>query len=206
MATKKSTTKPATKPIKPQAGELVIEETALEPAVVKEEPKKEVKMVKVEKPAPKKYDPTELIVCRSVFPGKLLFRGEKTKMIYTFSEKGDLNYVEYQDLLAATLTKKKAILSPYIVIEDEELLAQPQFNHLNELYNKTFVLDNIEDLLNLPAIEFKKQFNELPIGAKKSVMLVASTMLKEGRFDSLNKVSIIDEACNSNLAVMFNRD
>ena len=94
-------------------------------------------------------------------------------------------------------------MAPYIVIDDEELLEQAHWQQLKKLYDKTFVLDDIESIIELPTIDFKKVFNELPAGSKRSVMLVASDMVKDGRLDSINKVSIIDEACGTNLAVMF---
>lgn len=151
----------------------------------------------------KKYEPSDLVLCRSVFPGRFLYKGDKTKMTYLFAQKGDVNYIEYQDLLASLLTRNGAIMAPYIVIDDEELLEQAHWQQLKKLYDKTFVLDDIESIIELPTIDFKKVFNELPAGSKRSVMLVASDMVKDGRLDSINKVSIIDEACGTNLAVMF---
>lgn len=161
-------------------------------------PKKPAKTVR-------KYDPDELILCRSVFPGTFLFTGAKTKVIYTFEAKGDECYVEYQDLLSAMLTKKRAITAPYIVIEDEELLEGVHWKETKKLYDKLNKIGDVDKLINLPFREFKKKFDELPIGAKKNVMLTVSSMIKDGEFDSMNKIGVIDEACNSNLAVLLNK-
>ena len=155
---------------------------------------------------PVKHEPNELIMCRSVFPGRFLYKGDKTHMVYLFAQKGDVTYIEYQDLLASLVTKNTAITAPYIVIEDEDLLKEAHWNVLETLYNKSFSLDNIEGLLMLPTVDFKKEFENLTMGAKRSVMLVASDMVKSKKLDSINKLSLIDEACGSNLMVLAGRD
>ena len=93
--------------------ETKVTETVTENKTVKtvEEPKK-----------PKKYEPDDLIPCRSMYAGTLLFTGDKTKITYEFSNMGDFRYIEYQDLLSALLVRKKSLFAPYIIIEDEELL------------------------------------------------------------------------------------
>ena len=81
-----------------------------------------VKETVAEVKKPKKYEPDDLIPCRSMYAGTLLFTGDKTKITYEFSNMGDFRYIEYQDLLSALLVRKKSLFAPYIIIEDEELL------------------------------------------------------------------------------------
>jgi hypothetical protein len=153
----------------------------------------------------RKFAPDDLILCRSVFPGLLLFTGPKTKNTYTFYAKGDDCYVEYQDLLSAMLTKKRAITAPDIIIEDEELLEDVHWRDVKKTYEKLNKVGDINKLINLPYREFEKQFNILPIGTKKNIMLTVAALVREGEFDSMNKIEVIDKACGSNLAVLLQR-
>lgn len=153
----------------------------------------------------RKFAPDDLILCRSVFPGLLLFTGPKTKNTYTFYAKGDDCYVEYQDLLSAMLTKKRAITAPDIIIEDEELLEDVHWRDVKKTYEKLNKVGDINKLINLPYREFEKQFNVLPIGTKKNIMLTVAALVREGEFDSMNKIEVIDKACGSNLAVLLQR-
>lgn len=153
----------------------------------------------------RKFAPDDLILCRSVFPGLLLFTGPKTKNTYKFYAKGDDCYVEYQDLLSAMLTKKRAITAPDIIIEDEELLEDVHWRDVKKTYEKLNKVGDINKLINLPYREFEKQFNILPIGTKKNIMLTVAALVREGDFDSMNKIEVIDKACGSNLAVLLQR-
>lgn len=153
----------------------------------------------------RKFAPDDLILCRSVFPGLLLFTGPKTKNTYKFYAKGDDCYVEYQDLLSAMLTKKRAITAPDIIIEDEELLEDVHWRDVKKTYEKLNKVGDINKLINLHYREFEKQFNVLPIGTKKNIMLTVAALVREGDFDSMKKIEVIDKACGSNLAVLLQK-
>ena len=103
------------------------------------------------------------------------------------------------------LTKKRALTAPYILIEDEEVLESAHWQEIKKLYDKLNNVGDINKLINLPYVEFKKKFEQLPIGAKKNVMLTVSSLIRDGEFDSMNKIELIDKTCNSNLAVLLKR-
>lgn len=164
----------------------------IEPAV-KETPKKTAK----------KYEPDDLIMCRSMYAGTLLFTGIKSKQTYEFCGIGDTRYIEYQDLQAAMITRKQNLYAPYIIIEDEELLEDVHWKSLRDLYDSMYDESDIEDLLNLPTVRFKEEFKKLPVGFKKTVSLIVSTRVQEGTFDSVNKISIIDELCGTDIKCLI---
>ena len=121
---KKATTTSATK--------TKTEDTKVEKDTVKET------VAEVKKP--KKYEPDDLIPCRSMYAGTLLFTGDKTKITYEFSNMGDFRYIEYQDLLSALLVRKKSLFAPYIIIEDEELLENV---HWQEVKTMVYMIERI---------------------------------------------------------------
>jgi hypothetical protein len=153
--------------------------------------------------APKKYEPTDTIMCHSVFPGRFLFSGPKSKIVYPFEACGDENPVEYQDLLAAMMSKKKSVMAPYIVIDDEELLEDIRWKQVKKVYESMFAIKNMDKFLAMPFEEFKKAFEKMPIGIKKNVMLEISTRVRDGAFSEMKKIRLVDEACSSNIAVLL---
>ena len=154
---------------------------------------------------PRKYEPTDMIMCHSVFPGQYFFSGPKTKVVYPFMASGDETPVEYQDLQSAMMAKKKSIMAPCIVIDDEELLEDPRWKQVKNVYETMFAVGDIDKLLSKPFATFKKEFEVLPIGAKRKVMMEISTRVREGSFSEMNKIRLVDEACNSNIAVLLQR-
>lgn len=186
--------------------EVVAEEVVKKPAAKKPAAKKPVG-AEVETPVvaktPRKYEPNDTIMCHSIFPGTFLFSGPKSKIVYPFEAPGDENPIEYQDLLAAMMSKKKSIMAPYIVIDDEELLEDFRWKQVKQVYDSMFAIKNMDRFLEMPYDVFEKTFNELPIGVKKNVMLEISARVRDGRFSEMRKIRLVDGACNSNIAVLL---
>lgn len=186
--------------------ESVVEDTAKKTATKKSTPKKSVEVTETSTDAvktPKKYEPTDTIMCHSIFPGRYLFSGPKSKIIYPFEASGDENPVEYQDLLAAMMSKKKSIMAPLIVIDDEELLEDFRWKQVKKVYDSMFTIKDMDKFLSMPYESFKKEFEKLPVGVKKNVMLEISARVRDGRFSEMRKIRLVDEACSSNIAVLL---
>lgn len=188
--------------------EKVVKESSKKTTTKKSAPKKSADK-DVEKPAPvaapRKYEPNDIIMCHSVFPGRFLFTGPKTKIVYPFEACGDENPVEYQDLLAAMMSKKKSIMAPYIVVDDEELLEDIRWKQVKKVYDSMFAIKDMDKFLLMPFATFKKTFEKLPAGIKKNVMLEISARVRDGEFSEMNKIRLVDEACSSNIAVLLQR-
>lgn len=161
--------------------------------------------IKIDKTEKRKYEPTDLILCRSMYAGTLLFSGDKTKMVYEFSNIGDVRYIEYQDLLSAFLLRKKSLFAPYIIIEDEELLSDVHWSEIKSIYEGMYTKDDLMALINLPTSQFETEFKRLPIGFKTTIATIVSQMISDGTFDSLNKINIIDGECGTDLRLLADK-
>jgi hypothetical protein len=181
--------------------EEVIEETEKKSSAKKSNAKKIESTVK----PVREYKPNDIIQCHSVFPGRFLFSGPKTKAVYPFEASGDICYVEYQDLLSAMLAKKKSIMAPYIVVDDEDLLETIHWKQVKKIYDDMYAAKDLDKLLDMPFQTFKKNFEKLPIGAKRRVMMTISSRVRSGEFSEMNKIRLVDEACSSNIAVLLSR-
>lgn len=154
----------------------------------------------VKKKAPRKFEQNDLILCRSVTYGELLYPAKKSQLLYTWANYGDTTEVEYQDLQALRSTKSAYLNAPYFMIEDEELLEQwPEFK---KIYEKIAVTD-LDKMFDMPLNKFKVALKNLPVGFRDSIKNVASAKILDGTLDSLSKIKAIDEVFNTDLKLLI---
>ena len=155
--------------------------------------------IKTKKKTDADYRPEEMIPCRSVFPGVLIFTGDHSGMTYTFNGMGDRRNIEYQDLKAGMLQQKPSMFNPNFIIEDYDLISDEHWLELKMVYDKMYDDSALKKLLTLPTPQFKQEFINLPITAKKAITNIVATQIENGTFESFNKAKFIDEVCGTNL-------
>lgn len=143
------------------------------------------------------YKPDDMIPCRSVFPGILVFSGAHTGMTYTFRGIGDRRNIEYQDLKAALLEQKSSMFNPDFVIEDANLIEDEHWSELKLVYEDMYDEKDIKRVLDLPTRNFKEAFQQLPVTAKNTIITMIATQIENGTFEQYNKAKIVDEVCGT---------
>lgn len=139
------------------------------------------------------YRPDEMIPCRSVFAGTLIFTGDHTGMSYTFNGMGDRRMIEYQDLKAGMLQQKPSMYKPKFIIEDADLINDVHWVDIKEVYEKMYDQKDLEKILELPNPKFREVYATLPITAKETIITIIATRIENGTFENFNKAKIIDE-------------
>ena len=158
--------------------------------VIKETPKK----------TPRKFAQDEMIPCRSVTYGELLYPAKKSQLLYTWANYGDVTEVEFQDLQALRSTRSQYLNDPKFIIEDEELLEQwPEFK---KLYENVALIDT-DKLFALPLNQFKATLRNIPAGFRDSLKNVASAKILDGTLDSLAKINAMDEILGTDLKLLI---
>lgn len=145
----------------------------------------------------RKYEPDDLITCRSITYGELLLAGKKSKLLYSWANYGDTTEVEYQDLQALKSTRSSYLFKPRIVIEDEELVEQWE-KDFGDMY-KSIVDVDVEDMFKLPISQFKSKLKKAPKGVQQAVKNIAGEKILNGSLDSLAKIKAIDEILGTDL-------
>lgn len=177
--------------------------TNTEEKTVKTTATKTEKTEKVEKPVEivttREYKSDDLIPCRSMTKGELVYTGKKSGEIYTWEDYGDITEVEYQDLLGLKAKKSAFIFETLFVIEDEELLEDPKWKDVKALYEKIYSED-VDTLIDMNLNDFKRVFPTLPNGLQRAVSAEVATQMEAGTFDSLQKIKVIDEVCGTDLS------
>ena len=153
--------------------------------------------IKVE---PKTFAPTDDISCVSVTAGELILIGKKTGNLYRWSNYGDSTMVEFQDLRAETRNaNSKYIYSPLMMIEDEEVLALPEFANVADSYKNAITIEEIDSFFDLPVQQFASTLKRLPNGIKNTIKSIAADRLESGNLDSLSKIKVLDEVLGTEL-------
>ena len=134
--------------------------------------------------------------------GELICVGKKSKETYMWADYGDITEVEYQDLLALKASKSSFIFDTLFIIDDEELLEGDKWKEVKALYEGIYSED-VPELIAMNSDDFKRVFPTLPAGLKKAVMTEVATQMEAGTFDSIQKIKLIDELCNTDLAAML---
>ena len=167
-----------------------VTEEATKDEVIKEAPKK----------IPRKFAQDEMIPCRSVTYGELLYPAKKSQLLYTWANYGDVTEVEFQDLQALRSTRSQYLNDPKFIIEDDELLEQwPEFK---KLYENVALIDT-DKLFALPLNQFKAKLRNIPAGFRDSLKNVASAKILDGTLDSLAKINAMDEILGTDLKLLI---
>lgn len=167
-------------------------------SIIKEEEKQEIaNELKNKKKTDADYKPEEMIPCRSVFAGVLIFTGDHSGMTYTFNGMGDRRNIEYQDLKAGMLQQKSSMFNPDFIIEDENLINDERWYELKQVYEAMYDEDDIKKVMALPTRDFKEAFVRLPVTARNIIITTFANQIENGTFEQWNKTRIIDEVCGT---------
>ena len=178
-----------------------MKKTTATPGRPKKEVVNDVTSVDVEK---RVFEKEDLIPCKSITFGELLMVGAKTKFVYKWADYDDVQDVEYQDLIYdVKIPGGSYSRFPRFVVLDDNFLEQNPV--LDEVYSKIYSKSDIRKILDLSPNELRKVVSELPKGVKDSLKTMAATMITNGTFDSMNKIKVLDEILDTQMAqTLFN--
>lgn len=145
----------------------------------------------------RKYEKEDTIPCKSLTNGKLLITGDKSGILYRWADYGDIEEVEYQDLVYMIRSHKACVTRPRFIIQDTEFVAQ--YPELEDLYTSLYSQRDLTDILALPISQMKTAIADLPEGAYDAIQGVAASMITSGRYDSVKKIKALDEIFGTHL-------
>lgn len=144
------------------------------------------------------FNPEDTIPCRSIVSGGLYIEGSRSHILYSWADCGDVEDVEYRDLIYLVRTRANAnIYSPRIIIEDEDFINQNK--SVKDFYDSMYDTSDLNQILLLPISQMKAEIANLPIGAKESIKGIAATMIDSHVFDSVQRIKALDEIFGTNM-------
>lgn len=139
----------------------------------------------------KEHAKTDMIECCSITSGGLYVTGNRTGTEYQWADYGDVESVEYQDLLYMIRGNKDAVYKPRFIILDDDIVGEHP--SLKKLYDSLYNTRDLIQILGLPVSEMKKVVKGLPSGAVDALKNLAATKIENGEIDSISKIRALDE-------------
>lgn len=150
----------------------------------------EINKTTEEKSKKKKFNPTDMIECLSITPGKMFFNGKKSEVLYTFADMDDTVEIEFRDLDFAARSKDAMMYKPRFIVQDKDFI--DMHPALDELYSSLHSVKDLKDILKLTPSQMEAKIKSLPIGAQDSIKVIAATMVDNGALDSIQRVKVLD--------------
>ena len=149
-----------------------------------------------EKAAPivaKEIDQNQIIIVRSGFHGRLVYRSPRTGEKFVWGEFGDEQEMELRELRNAKSAKKKYFENNWFMF-DEEYDWVIGYLGLTQYYKNALPLDGFDDLFKKSPAEIEKAIAKLSKGQKKSVSYRAKQLIAEGEIDSNKAIAALEKA------------
>lgn len=150
-----------------------------------------------------KFDKEDLVTCKSITDGELFMVGAKSRILYKWADYGDVQDVEYQDLVYDVHLSGNSSYSKYpsFIILNDDFIAQNKA--IKEVYDKMYSVGDLRDILNLSVDEMANAISHLPDGAKDAILGVAGRMINDRTLDSVAKIRALDEIFGTDMLHML---
>lgn len=143
------------------------------------------------------------ILCKSVRQNNLSYRSHNG-IEYRWTGFGDLREVPYSDIISMKARKSAYLYEPWLLIMDEDLMAQPDFQRdfgkINELYAE---FDNPRDFFERPIAEIRASLVDVPRGLRDLIVYNAGQYINDGTLDRIGVINVLDEVFGTNLRMLI---
>lgn len=159
-------------------------------------PQEQVKQQEVAPTKPKAtkaslyQDRTREIPVRSCINGRVIYKSKKTGVTYKWLEKGTYEILTIDELLNMESQSQKFLHSPWLMVDDEEVIEA--FN-LQELYDLVAKVEDIDSFINMSLGEQQKIYNKLPKTLQNQVYNHIYNKVETGEIDSKSKIRELEE-------------
>ena len=144
--------------------------------------------------------PNELINVRSVTAGGLSYLSTRTNMLYTWNEYGDVQPMEYQELVSMKSSNRGFLFKPLLVIDDEQVAEKLG---LSQLYRELEEVADLDGFFGRDLSDMRDVIRKLPSGAKETVKQTAGEMIRDGRLYDTRKIKMLEKELNTDLMILL---
>ena len=121
------------------------------------------------------------VVVRSVF-GAVIFKSPKSRISYKWNEIGDEEILTVDEILAMDSHSKRFLNTPWLIVEDEEVIEGLGLKGLYETMEK---IQNVEELLDMSVYEIEQLIAKAPHEYKKTLSGVIFEKVNNGELRDL---------------------
>lgn len=135
-------------------------------------------------------DRTREIPVRSCINGRVIYKSKKTGVTYKWLEKGTYEILTIDELLNMESQSQKFLHSPWLMVDDTEVIEA--FN-LQGLYDLVAKVEDIDSFVDMSLGEQQKIYNKLPKTLQNQVYNHIYNKVETGEIDSKSKIRELEE-------------
>lgn len=160
-----------------------------------------------ENPKKKSIPADYMIPVKSGVQGILVYLSKKTYG-YTieWNSYGDIEYIEYSELLSMRNTSKAFFENNWIFFEDtDDYTAKELYEILkvDKYYKNTVLGENLDEIFLMTTDEILSTIAPLSKGIKETIALSARNKIDSGELDSIKRIEALEKALNVELRISF---
>lgn len=156
-----------------------------------EQPKQEVAQPKAKVTKATLFqDRNRQVIVRSCVDGRVIYKSKHSGMTWKWLEKGAYEVLTVEELLNMESQSHKFLHSPWLMVDDEDIIEA--FN-LAELYDLVAKVEDIDSFINMSLDEQKQIYNKLPKASQNQVYNHICFKVDSGEIDSRAKIRELED-------------
>ena len=156
-----------------------------------EQPKQEVAQPKPKATKATLFqDRNRQVIVRSCVDGRVIYKSKRSGMTWKWLEKGAYEVLTVEELLNMESQSHKFLHSPWLMVDDEDIIEA--FN-LAELYDLVAKVEDIDSFINMSLGEQKQIYNKLPKASQNQVYNHICFKVDSGEIDSRAKIRELED-------------
>ena len=162
-----------------------------------EQPKQEVAQPKAKVTKATLFqDRNRQVIVRSCVDGRVIYKSKRSGMTWKWLEKGAYEVLTVEELLNMESQSHKFLHSPWLMVDDEDIIEA--FN-LAELYDLVAKVEDIDSFINMSLDEQKQIYNKLPKASQNQVYNHICFKVDSGEIDSRAKIRELEDVVGREL-------
>lgn len=154
----------------------------------------------VERKKAKEISMNELIPVRNLCSSSLSYISRKTNMLFQWAEYGDVEHIEFSELMTMKASQPRFLTEPFLFIEDMDVVEKLG---LTKLYDQIAQVMDLDNFFGLPSVEMERILNELPNGSKELIKDEAMKRVAAGSLYDIRKIKSLEEKLFVDLQILI---
>lgn len=134
-------------------------------------------------------DRFEQIPVMNVTNGTLVYASRKTGAEWIFTDYGDIEYMEFQELLTMRSSQRRFFDEPFLLVMDDRAV---EHLGLTKMYQNISNPGQIDVIFRMNQSEFEEIVEKSPKGIKHLIVSRAKKLYDSGELDSVKKINYIN--------------
>lgn len=144
---------------------------------------------------------SEMINVRSVTYGGLNYVSSKTGMLTRWAKYGDVQPMEYAELVTMKASNRIFLFDPKLIIDDEQVAEKLG---LTDLYKQLEEVADLEGFFGIDLLKMQTSIQKLPKGAKETIRQKASELVRDGKLYDTRKIKMLERELSVDLMILLN--